>query len=50
MQHNDKLGDAILELWRNCPGVVRMEIEIEMPLNSGVQLIATGVFGAEKEE
>lgn len=49
MQHNDKLGEAISELWRNCPGVVRIEIEIEMPLNSGVQLIATGLFGAEKK-
>ena len=48
MQRNEKLAKAIEVLWGNCPGVERMEIEIEMPLNSGLQLIATGFFGAEK--
>ena len=48
MQHNEKLAKAIEELWDNCPGVEYMEIEIEMPLNSGLQLIATGFFGTEK--
>ena len=48
MQRNEKLAKAIEVLWGSCPGVERMEIEIEMPLNSGVQLIATGVFGVER--
>lgn len=48
MQHNEKLVKAIEVLWGNCPGVERMEIDIEMPLNSGLQLIATGFFGTEK--
>lgn len=48
MQRNEKLAKAIEVLWGNCPGVERMEIDIEMPLNSGLQLVATGFFGAEK--
>ena len=48
MQRNEKLAKAIEVLWGNCPGVESMEIEIEMPLTSGLQLIATGFFGAEK--
>lgn len=48
MQRNEKLAKAIEVLWGNCPGVERMEIEIEMPLNSGMQLIVTGYFGTEK--
>lgn len=48
MQHNDKLAKAIEVLWGSCPGVERIEVDVEMPLNSGLQLIATGYFGAEK--
>lgn len=48
MQRNENLAKAIEVLWSNCPGVEHMEIEIEMPLNSGIQLIAMGFFGAEK--
>ncbi len=48
MRRNEKLAQAIEVLWGSCPGAERMEIDIEMPLNSGLQLIATGFFGAEK--
>lgn len=48
MRRNEKLAQAIEVLWGNCPDVERMEIDIEMPLNSGLQLIVTGFFGAEK--
>lgn len=46
MQHNEKLANAIEVLWGNNPGVEHIIIDIEMPLNSGLQLVATGVFGA----
>ena len=48
MQRNEKLAKAIEVLWGSCPGVERMEIDVEMPLNSGLQLIAMGFFGTEK--
>ena len=48
MQRNEKLAKAIEVLWGSCPGVERIEIDIEMPLNSGLQLVVTGFFGAEK--
>lgn len=48
MQRNEKLAQAIEVLWGSCLGVERMEIDVEMPLNSGLQLVATGSFGAEK--
>lgn len=44
MQRNKDLAIAIDTLWNSNPGMDKIEIEIEMPLNSGLQIVATGVI------